>query len=59
MKKFKSGDKVICKTNEYLNLREEQCVTVEKYIEDGIFYIEEEMGSYEDCDFVNVRIDER
>lgn len=53
--KFDKGDKIICKTNEYLNLREGQCVTVEKYIDNGIFYIEEEMGSFEDSDFINVR----
>lgn len=50
--KFKSGDKVICKSNEYITIKENQCVTVDRYVDDYYFYIDEEIGVYNQADFI-------
>lgn len=54
MRKFKSGDKVKCNTSLYLGIKENEIVTVDKYIEGGHFYIEENIGAYDEEDFTLV-----
>ena len=54
--KFKPGDKLICKSNEYSTIKENQRVTVEKYVIDGYFYIEEMVGSYDENDFIKEEV---
>lgn len=49
---FKPEDKLICKSDEYLNINKDDCVTVDKYITDGHFYIKENVGVCEDKDFI-------
>jgi len=53
--KFKPGDKLICKSDAYLTINKDDCVTVDKYVSDGYLYIEECVGIYEDMDFIKIK----
>lgn len=53
--KFKPNDKLICKTDAYSTINKGDIVTVTDYIEYGFFFIKENVGVYEDIDFIQVK----
>lgn len=53
--KFKPKDKLICKSDAYSTINKGDTVTVVNYIDYGFFCIEENIGVYEDIDFIQVK----